>query len=394
MNNSNSPLIQEEQVACFKRSDFPKFHTGKLDDLIFPMGRSEAHKTNTPHIICRIYAVDPNGRFLIQRRSPSRKSHPDMYTDSASGHIQYSTNINYKYIEQEAFRELEEEMGTKVIFGKLVDINLEEFRSGGCELSYNFYALVEPKCKPDPIETAPESGFYSERELYHLLESKEFVPITKKYWRLFIDNREYNKLLQKANQKELSEKTSDDGLQYQYFYFQDGTGEQHKLFRIGVLIGRFQPFHKGHLLLVLKALETVELLKIGIGSMQYDHTIENPFTFQERKEMIQRALKEANVDSSRYQVYGIPDLHDMSRWTKSIEDIVGDYDLFYSNNEWTRQLVENLGKQVSPFYRFEFDRYNGTKIREKIRKGEDLSDVVSPAVVYYLEEINAKERIK
>jgi len=147
-------------------------------------------------------------------------------------------------------------------------------------------------------------------------------------------------------------------------------------------------------LLILKALETVEIIKIGIGSMQYDHTKENPFTFQERKEMIQRALTEAHIEPNRYEIFGIPDLHDMVRWTKSIGEIIGEYDLFYSNNEWTRQLVQNLGKQVSPFYKFEFDRYNGTKIREQIRLGENLSEVVPNSVVLYLTEINAQARIQ
>src|SRR5207302_562889 len=55
-------------------------------------------------------------------------------------------------------------------------------------------------------------------------------------------------------------------------------------------IGRFQPFHRGHLAMVRRILESNEEIIVGIGSAQYSHTGENPFTAGERYEMIKRAL--------------------------------------------------------------------------------------------------------
>ena len=60
----------------------------------------------------------------------------------------------------------------------------------------------------------------------------------------------------------------------------------------GLCIGRFQPFHLGHLSAIKQALKKVDKLYIGIGSSQYDHEEYNPFTAEERREMIQRALEE------------------------------------------------------------------------------------------------------
>ena len=40
-------------------------------------------------------------------------------------------------------------------------------------------------------------------------------------------------------------------------------------------IGRFQPFHRGHLAMVRRILETNDEIIVGIGSAQYSHTGEN-----------------------------------------------------------------------------------------------------------------------
>ncbi|MEM3079801.1 MAG: adenylyltransferase/cytidyltransferase family protein, partial [Thermoproteota archaeon] len=50
----------------------------------------------------------------------------------------------------------------------------------------------------------------------------------------------------------------------------------------GLFIGRFQPFHLGHLKAVEYIINRVDEVIIGIGSAQYSHTLENPFTAGER----------------------------------------------------------------------------------------------------------------
>ena len=55
---------------------------------------------------------------------------------------------------------------------------------------------------------------------------------------------------------------------------------------MGLLIGRFQPFHNGHLYLIKEALQSVDRLIIGIGSSNVQNE-DNPFDYETRKEMIQ-----------------------------------------------------------------------------------------------------------
>ena len=63
-----------------------------------------------------------------------------------------------------------------------------------------------------------------------------------------------------------------------------------------VFIGRFQPAHKGHLAVMLRALTLARNLVVVIGSANKPRSLRNPFTEQERREMIGAAL--AEVDAS------------------------------------------------------------------------------------------------
>lgn len=61
-------------------------------------------------------------------------------------------------------------------------------------------------------------------------------------------------------------------------------------YKFGVFIGRFQPFHIAHLKTTQFALTRVEKLIIAIDSSNEIRTIKNPWTLQERKDMISLCL--------------------------------------------------------------------------------------------------------
>lgn len=58
-----------------------------------------------------------------------------------------------------------------------------------------------------------------------------------------------------------------------------------------VLIGRFQPFHSAHLLLVQRATALANKVVFIVGSAHQPRTYKNPFTFDERKTMIFEATR-------------------------------------------------------------------------------------------------------
>jgi len=61
-------------------------------------------------------------------------------------------------------------------------------------------------------------------------------------------------------------------------------------YEYAVLIGRFQPFHNGHLEIVESALKKAKNLIIVIGSARSGRNIKNPWSFDERKNMISGSL--------------------------------------------------------------------------------------------------------
>ena len=63
----------------------------------------------------------------------------------------------------------------------------------------------------------------------------------------------------------------------------------------GLLIGRFQPFHKGHFEVIKEIASQVDKLIIGIGSAQESHTFDDPFTAGQRHLMLSESLNQAGI---------------------------------------------------------------------------------------------------
>src|SRR3989304_2190105 len=104
-----------------------------------------------------------------------------------------------------------------------------------------------------------------------------------------------------------------------------------KMVRRGLFVGRFQPFHLGHLGAIKDVLGEVDEIVIVIGSAQYSHTVNNPFTAGERLVMVSRALEEAGINFSRVWIVPVPDVHLHMMWVSSVEGYTPKFDVAYSN---------------------------------------------------------------
>ena len=74
----------------------------------------------------------------------------------------------------------------------------------------------------------------------------------------------------------------------------------------GVYIGRFQPFHIGHLDVCIQAFKKVKHLIIVLGSSYAAPSIRNPFTCEQRKAFITAALNAAGFEG-RFSIVAVPD---------------------------------------------------------------------------------------
>ena len=83
-----------------------------------------------------------------------------------------------------------------------------------------------------------------------------------------------------------------------------------------VLIGRFQPFHLGHLALLQQALHTAQQVVVVLGSAHQARSPKNPFTWQERADLIAGSLPAA--DATRVHCVPVRDYYDEPRWVQAV----------------------------------------------------------------------------
>ncbi len=161
----------------------------------------------------------------------------------------------------------------------------------------------------------------------------------------------------------------------------------------GLIVGRFQPFHRGHLAVVsdLRRAHPDAPLILAIGSAQESYTSENPFTAGERIEMILQALVEAHLE--RCLPVPVADIHQHAQWVAYLRGLLPPFDVVYTNNPLTRLLFEREGVRVESPPLVNRERFQGAVVRRRILEGGNWKELVPPAVAQYLQTIAAPERI-
>jgi len=153
-----------------------------------------------------------------------------------------------------------------------------------------------------------------------------------------------------------------------------------------IFIGRFQPLHRGHLKAIKWILKKAKEISIIIGSSQESLTKNNPFSFQERKEMIEKTLKAEKIKN--FKIYGMPDFKNDIFWARKILKIAKlklEATVVFTRNPWTKKCFEEVGVRVKSHPRF-FNGLSATKIREKIAKNEEWKNFVPRTVFDFLKE--------
>ena len=160
----------------------------------------------------------------------------------------------------------------------------------------------------------------------------------------------------------------------------------------GLLIGRFQPFHLGHLDAVLFGLSRVENLFICIGSSNKSNERKNPFSAEERREMIVTSIEPSIAD--RIKIFDVPDVGDHEKWTFEIDKISPKYDVVFTNDEFTKTLFEKREISVISVILKDREKFSGTNIRNLITYDRNWRDLVPQGTRNVLDNINAKERLQ
>lgn len=156
-------------------------------------------------------------------------------------------------------------------------------------------------------------------------------------------------------------------------------------------IGRFQPFHKGHLSVIEFLFEKYgkENIVFAIGSSNKSHEFKNPFTFEERAEMLK-----ANVPEIR-TIYAVDDVENDEKWA---EDVIktAEFDAVCSGSNWILDLFakEKIEAIKPKFYKYRNRIVSASLIRENIAMGKEWKHLVPEATLKIIEKIKGTERIR
>jgi nicotinamide-nucleotide adenylyltransferase len=365
----------KEILACINKESKKFLHSGQISKYIFPMERNQAHNKKISHLITRFFIMSktPEGQivYLVQKRGKNKKSFPEYYTDSSSGHVTWTKNLNLNIIKKNALRELEEEFGIppKAVQNMLFyEINTERD-----EIAYIFFGFVDYNIPltPNPNELDTKaSKFYNKSELLKLLENERNIDYSKKIWKILLD-KDIIALFNREN------------------------GHLDKKTNIVLFIGRFQPLHHGHIYVLNNLFKSHKKIKIGIGSSQLSHTVNDPFTSDERKEFLNTAILKRGISPNRYKIYEIPDIFNAKKWVDHVISIVGEFDSVFSNSNWVRELFSNKGIKVEKKKAIFKKKFNGNNIRKLIiRNNKKWKTLVPKEVAQLIEEFNGIDRIK
>ena len=158
-----------------------------------------------------------------------------------------------------------------------------------------------------------------------------------------------------------------------------------------LVIGRFQPFHNGHLSVVREVAPEVDEVLVCIAAAADDHTKDNPFTAEERNEMVIRALEEADIGP--FRIVDIPDIHNPPVWARYVVSLCPPFDVVVAHNDTTLDLFREIGYEVRKATPYDRDTHSGTRVRHLMSQGGSWEDLVPPSVADYLRSIEGPERV-
>ncbi len=158
----------------------------------------------------------------------------------------------------------------------------------------------------------------------------------------------------------------------------------------GLFIGRFQPFHLGHLSVVETMEKECDTIIIGVGSAQKMREEDNPLSGGERIDMIKKVLDGKGYEN--YEIYPVPDINCYPKWPYYVKTIIPHFDIVYGNSGIVTELFENIGIDVRHIQIVNRDNWKGKEVRRRMKEGGDWKDLVPPEIVEYMKDVDIEER--
>jgi len=158
-----------------------------------------------------------------------------------------------------------------------------------------------------------------------------------------------------------------------------------------IVLGRFQPFHNGHAELISGAMSYLGVgdsdlpLRICIGSSQAEQSLDNPWSAEEREQMIRVWLNDRDVE-----IVHIPDLGDPPNYVRHAEKFHGPPGMIYTTDGGTSELYREAGWAVIENDLVNREDWQGWRIRATMQM---LSTVMEEEAAIAALSVNMPESV-
>lgn len=178
--------------------------------------------------------------------------------------------------------------------------------------------------------------------------------------------------------------------------------------RIGIVHGRFQPLHLGHLNdYILKAKEKCDFIIVGITNPDPTHTLpdesnlsrtrpeNNPLTYFERLVMLQDAISEAGLKQHEFTIIPFPINFPQLLKYYTPEEAIHYLTVFDEWGDNKTNILKRYGLKTSILFKRDISEKNisSTMIRELIIKKGNWKELVPKSTIKHLESYNIRERL-
>lgn len=144
-----------------------------------------------------------------------------------------------------------------------------------------------------------------------------------------------------------------------------------------VVLGRFQPVHKGHALMIQAAEDWRHEnasdmgLIIAIGSSNRPPSIRNPWSSQERAAMLRAWLESTGIEA---KIVEIPDIEDPPNWVSHAEKYHGRAGSIFTTDVGTAELYESSGWPTVMGELEHRESYEGWRVRTTAQMLSTVND--------------------
>ncbi|MEK7559421.1 MAG: adenylyltransferase/cytidyltransferase family protein [Patescibacteria group bacterium] len=156
-------------------------------------------------------------------------------------------------------------------------------------------------------------------------------------------------------------------------------------YRIALVVGRFQPFHKGHLHLLKKSLVVSDKIIIAVGSSNVSDE-NNPLSYKTRVKMLEKVIIEEGLRGKILKIIPSPDDPSDDIWLQKLLKNAGKFDIVVGNNDWTNDILEKAGFKILKIKFLNRKTYQGVIIRELFRKNKKWQNRVPKYLTDFIQK--------